>query len=109
MYHYLLITASYLGRILFSPVKVVLMIILCLFSFSLLKGHFLTNLNQYCQLLLDTNIFLQEADYFRKVIRTFVKENNHKTATLYWWFSCKAVTSSVICIAIIMIYNNFIA
>ena len=100
--------ASYLGRVLISLVKVVLMIILCLLSFNLLKGHLLTNLTQYCQLALDTSKFLQEADYFRKVIRTFAKENSHKTATLYWWFSCKAITVSVICIGIIMIYNNLI-
>ena len=80
--------ASYLGRVLISLVKVVLMIILCLLSFNLLKGHVLTNLNQYCQLALDTCKFLQEADYFRKVIRTFAKENSHKTETVYWWFSC---------------------
>ena len=101
--------ASYLGRVLISLVKVVLMIILRnLLSFNLLNGHLLTNLNQYCQLALDTSKFLQEADYFRKVIRTFAKENSHKTATLYWWFSCNAMTVSVICIGIIMSYNNFI-
>ena len=60
--------ASYLGRVLISLVKVVLTIILCLLSFNLLKGHLLTNLNQYCHLALDTRKFLQEADYFRKVI-----------------------------------------
>ena len=39
--------ASYLGLVLISLVKVVLMIILCLLSFNLLKGHLLTNSNQY--------------------------------------------------------------
>ena len=56
--------ASYLGRVLISLVKVVLMIILCLLSFNLLKGHLLTNLNQYCQLALDNGKILTRSRLF---------------------------------------------